>query len=103
MAKIKIDGVIEAVHYSPDGQIAWVRAYERRGPTFSDCVLLDRPSLIDRLKARQLLVLGQRKPLWASTFETGSQVQLIRTAGREFIVAGETASDHDFLVGAPVM
>lgn len=103
MKKIKFDGVIEAVHYSPEGQVAWVRAYERRGPTFSDRVLLDRPSLINRLKARQRMVIGRRIPQWASTFETSSSLQLIRKAGRELIVTGETAADHDFLEGAPVI
>ena len=31
MANKKYDGVIEAVHYAPDGQVEWVRAYLRRG------------------------------------------------------------------------
>ncbi|MDP1779148.1 MAG: hypothetical protein Q8K73_02630, partial [Anaerolineales bacterium] len=48
MAK-KIDGVIEAVRYK-NGQITWVRAYERRGATFSDRVLLDRKTLLQRLQ-----------------------------------------------------
>ncbi len=103
MAKIKFEGVIEAVHYGADGQVAWVRAYERRGPTFSDRVLLDRASLVGRLQAHQRLVVGRRKPLWASTFETSSSVQLIRKAGRELIVAGEVAADHDFLDGVPLI
>jgi hypothetical protein len=103
MAKTKYDGVIEAVHYTPEGQIAWVRAYERRGPTFSDRVLIDRSSLIDRLKARQRFVIGQRKPQWASTFETASSLQLIQKGGRKLIVTGEPAADHDFLDGAPLI
>lgn len=103
MAKIKVDGVIEAVHYGPDGQVAWVRAYERRGPTFSDRVLLDRASLVGRLHAHQRLVVGRRIPQWASTFETSSPLQLIRKSGRELIVTGEAAADHDFLDGVPLI
>ena len=49
MAK-KFDGVIEAVRYNPDGQIALVRGYELRGVTYSDRVLLDRNTLVERLK-----------------------------------------------------
>ena len=100
MAKVKFDGVIEAVRYNSEGQIAWVRAYERRGPTFSDRVLLDRSSLVERLKARQRFVIGQRKPLWASTFATAALLRLVQKGGRELIVAGETSADHDSLDGA---
>jgi len=103
MAKDKYDGVIEAVHYNPDGQVAWVRAYERRGPTFSDRVLIDRASLIKRLKARQRFVIGQRKPQWASTFDTASSLQLIQRGGRELIVTSATSGDHDSLDGAPLI
>ena len=100
MAKEKIDGVVEAVHYTPDGQVDWVRVYERRGPTFSDRVLLDRSSLIKRLKDRKRFVIGQRKTLWASTFETTSSLQLVRKSGREIIVSGESSADRDSLPGA---
>jgi hypothetical protein len=103
MAKVKFDGVVEAVHYTSDGQIAWVRAYERRGPTFSDRVLIDRSSLIQRLKARKRFVTGQRKVLWASTFDTTSSLQLIRKGGRELIITGETSTDHDSLDGVPLI
>ena len=51
MADKKFDGVIEAVHYSRGGQIDFVRAYERRGVTFSDRVLLNRKTLLERLSA----------------------------------------------------
>ena len=29
MAKQKFDGVVEAVRYTPSGQIEWVRAYKQ--------------------------------------------------------------------------
>ena len=103
MAKTKFDGVIEAVHYTPEGQVDWVRVYERRGPTFSDRVLLDRSNLICRLKARKRFVIGQRKVQWASTFEPSASLQLIRKGGQELIVTGEALADHDLLEGAPVI
>ena len=42
MAKIKYDGVITAVHFNPDKQVDWVRAFLRCGPQFSDRIMLDR-------------------------------------------------------------
>jgi len=103
MAKVKIDGVIEAVHYTPQGQIAWVRAFERRGPTFSERVLIDRPNLVSRLKAKEHFVIGRRIPQWASTFETSASVRLVQADGRELIVAGNASADHDLLDGAPLI
>ena len=71
MAKPKIDGVIEAVRYKPDGQILWVRAYLRRGSTYSDRILLDRQELIELLKSGKSFVSGARVELMASTFQVG--------------------------------
>ena len=59
MAK-QIDGVIEAARYAPDGSIVMVRVYERRGATFSDYVLLDRKTLVEKLKKGKKFVTGQR-------------------------------------------
>ena len=51
MARTTFDGVIEAVRYKPDGQVDWVRAYLRRGPTFSDRIMINRATLIENLKS----------------------------------------------------
>ena len=45
MARKTIDGVIEAVRYSPDGAISVVRTYQRRGAVWSDHILLGRKEL----------------------------------------------------------
>jgi hypothetical protein len=50
MASKKFDGVIEAVHFK-DGQIAYVRAFERRGFAFTDRIILNRNQLLERLKS----------------------------------------------------
>jgi hypothetical protein len=77
MAKSKkIDGVIEAVRYK-NGQIAVVRAYERRGPTYTDIVHLDRKTLLLRLQEGKQFFTGQREILKASTFNLGKQVKVI--------------------------
>ena len=100
MAK-KIDGVIEAVRYNPNGQIVLVRAYERRGVTYSDRVLLDRKTLLERLKAGKHFSTGQRKEFLASTFELGKAVKAVGENGQEFLTTRETATQHDELEGAP--
>jgi hypothetical protein len=66
MAKM-FDGVIEAVRFK-NGQISMVRVYERRGKTFSDWVLLDRKTLLDRMQNGKAFVTGSREELLAGTF-----------------------------------
>ncbi len=73
----KFDGVIEAVRYASDGKILMVRAYERRGPTFSDQVLIERPALLERLKNGKTYVIGRRTEFLGSTFETGAKLILV--------------------------
>ncbi|MEW6240698.1 MAG: hypothetical protein AB1564_07805 [Chloroflexota bacterium] len=102
MTQQKFDGVIEAVRYSKNGQIEFVRAYERRGATFSDRVLLDRKTLLARLKTRKKFLTGRRRELWAGTFETGKTVQAISRNGKE-ILATRAEADRDELEGVPVL
>lgn len=98
MAK-KIDGVIEAVRYK-NGQILIVRAYERRGATFSDRVLLDRKALLERLKKGLQFVTGTREEYLASTFKTGRTVKLVKLDDRELLCTSEKAT-HDELEEVP--
>jgi len=99
MAK-KIDGVIEAVHFK-NGQIVQVRAYERRGFTYSDRVMLDRKTLTERLESGKRFVTGSRQNLMASTFTTGKPVFLTGEDGRSFVSTREGAT-ADELEGVPV-
>lgn len=99
MAK-KIDGVIEAVRYK-NGQIMMVRAYERRGTTYSDCVLLDRKVLLDRLQKGQQFVTGSREELRASTFKVGKSVMVLKQDDRELLATHENAT-HDELEEVPI-
>jgi hypothetical protein len=96
----KIDGVIEAVRYK-SGKIDLVRLYERRGATFSDHVLLDRPALLGRLKDGKHLVTGRRKPLLASTFDVGLPV-LLSGDKRDSIVTTSGGHGPDRLEGVPL-
>ena len=62
MAKKKFDGVIEAVHYEPDGQLGWVRVYLRRRQVWTDRIILDRQTLIEHLNAGKRYLVGKRVP-----------------------------------------
>jgi len=103
MAKPKFDGIVEAVHYKPDGQVKWVRAYLRLGPTFSDRLLIDRQELVDQLKAGKSFLAGKRIERMASTLETSVPLRLVQKDGRDILVTGETQSDRDRLEGVPLV
>lgn len=96
----KFDGVIEAVRYK-SGSIGVVRAYERRGATFSDRVLLDRKALMERLKKGKRFVTGQRREFWASTFDIGKPVNLVGADDKQ-VVTTLLQADHDDLEGVPL-
>jgi len=61
-----------------DGQIALVRAYERRGVTFSDRVLLDRATLLERLKNGKKF-----KKLCIKNLNLTSMIYLVRKRMRQ--------------------
>jgi len=97
MAK-QIDGVIEAVRYK-NGQVSFARAYERRGKTYSDCVVLDRKTLLERLQKGQQYAIGSREEFRAGTFKVGKPVMIVKQDGREFLATRENAA-HDELEDA---
>lgn len=99
MAK-KIDGVIDAVRYK-NGQIVLARAYLRRGFTFSDWMLLDRKTLVSKLKKGEHLVVGSREEFKASTFVTGKKLLLVNNGERELIATYDAATQDD-LEDAPL-
>jgi hypothetical protein len=103
MAKPKFDGVVEAVHYKPDGQVDWVRTFLRRGPTFSDYIILDRQTLVEHLKSGKKYMAGRRIPQLASTFEVTTPLRVIQNAGRDVLVTGDIQSDQDKLADVPVI
>ena len=90
----KVDGVIEAVRYK-NGQIMMVRAYERRGATFSDRVLLERKTLLERLQNGRQYSTGSREELRASTFNLGKPVLIVKQDDREFLATSENATSDE--------
>ena len=80
----KFDVVVEAVRYK-NGKIELVRVYERRGASFTDRILMDRKTLLERLKDGKRFVTGQRKEYLASTFEVGKPVKLVGGDGKQVV------------------
>lgn len=103
MAKPKYDGVVETARLGDDGQILWVRAHLRRGPTWSDHVLLDRKTLIEQIKSGRRFVVGKRIPRLAGTFEVSQPINLVQKDGQEYLVTGDTAAERDRLDGVPLI
>lgn len=98
MAKPKFDVVIEAVRYKPTGEISMARAYERRGPTFGDHVLLTRAQLLQQLQAKKRLVTGMRVEYLAGTFATTGEVRLV---GEHITTRGDDPG-RDLLENVPL-
>jgi hypothetical protein len=103
MRKQKIDGVVECVRYKPNGEVDWVRAYERRGATYSDHVLLKREALIQKLKSGKMFMAGNRTSLLASTFEVTTPLRLIKAGDKEILVTDDLQSNQDCLEGIPII
>jgi hypothetical protein len=98
---VKFDGVIVAARYATEGSLAMVRAYVRRGATFSDHVLIEREALVEGLKKGKKFMTGQRTKGMASTFETWKTIQLVGSKDHEFISTSPQAQ-HDLLEEVPV-
>ena len=98
MARVVIDGVIEAVRYNPDGSIGMVRAYQRRGAVWSDCLLLDRDELVGQLGRGKRFVTGSRRHFLGSVFETGPSVRWVN----EHVITEGKSAQRDLLAGVSV-
>ena len=103
MAKIKYDGVVEAAHYKPDGQLDWVRVYERKGAVFSDVILLNRDTFIRQLRTGRRYMVGERILNMGGKFKVTQPIHLNNLDGKQVIVVGETRADKDELSGVPII
>lgn len=103
MAQKKYDGIVQSVRYGEDGRILWVRAFLRRGPAWSDHVLIDRDTLTKELKDGKRFVVGKRIELMGGTFETTTPLQLLIKNGQEILIAGIPSAENDCLEGVPLV
>ncbi len=103
MAKINYDGVVEAAHYKPDGQLDWVRVYERRGAVFSDRIVLSREAFIRQLKAGKRYMVGERILNLGAMFNVSQPVHLYSQDSNQVIVVGNAVTNKDELNGVPII
>jgi hypothetical protein len=98
----KVDVVIEAVRYSPDGAIHTVRGYVRRTSAFSDRVLISRTELLKKLETGRRVMTGQRIPYMGGCFELERKVFLTRAPEKEAAIATSREAAKDELEGTPL-
>ena len=103
MARINYDGVLEAAHFKPDGQLDWVRVYERRGAVFSDRILLSREAFIEQLKAGKRYMVGERILNMGGKFNVSQPVHLLEKDGKQVIAVGDAQTATDDLTGVPII
>jgi len=103
MKKKSADLIIEAARLKPNGQLEFVRAYHRRGATYSDCVLITRNELLEQLLKGKVVATGQRMHLLASTFIKIMPVRVAPSANRLIITSGNLGAAQDDLPETPIL
>ena len=101
MADKKYDGVVEAVRYTPEGKVKFVRIYMRRGPTWSDIMLMTREDFVSVLKSGKLVMAGKRVEYLAGTFEVSKRVEMKGQDGQEILYVSQPSGGRDNLEGVP--
>jgi hypothetical protein len=97
------DGVVVAVRYTPQGEIDWVRAFERHGFVFTDRMMMGRDELIARLKDGKVFKTGERLVYQGNDFEVKEDIRWIEKNGDGVIVAGQDSADQDSLGQLPII
>jgi len=88
----KADLIIETVHHKHNGQIDFVRAYQKRGSAYSDCLLVKRQELVKMLAKGMKVVTGQRIHLMGNSFSGLIPVSLFTMDNKSLIMTvGSTA------------
>ena len=95
------DGVIVAAHYTSQGEIDWVRAFERHGFVFSDRVMLNRETLVERLQSGKRFKTGERVTYLGNDFRIKDDVRLVELNGGNVVLAGDISSKQDSLGNLP--
>jgi hypothetical protein len=103
MSKINYDGVVEAAHFKPDGQLDWVRVYVRTFAVFSDRIILSRDVFIKQLKAGKRYMVGERILNMGGVFNVTQPVRLLEKNGKQVIIAGDALTTTDELMGVPII
>ena len=97
------DGVVVAAHYTPQGEIDWVRAFVRHGFVFSDRMDLDRETLIKFLREGKKFKTGERITYQGNDFRVHDDIQIIENNSDIIIVAGKASTNQDSLENVPII
>ena len=97
------DGVVVAAHYTPQGEIDWVRAFVRHGFVFSDRMDLDRETLIKFLREGKKFKTGKRITYQGNDFQVHDDIQIIENDNDIKIVAGKASKNQDSLENIPII
>jgi len=103
MKRNKADLIIEAVHRKQHGQIDFVRAYQKRGATYSDCVLVKRQMLLEMLAKGNKVVTGQRIPFLGTVFSDQKSVGLLNINNKQIITTTGSTVYQKELADTPLI
>jgi hypothetical protein len=103
MNRNKADLIIEAVHHKRNGQIDFVRAYQKRGATYSDCILMKRQELLEMLAKGKHVVTGQRILFLGTTFSDQTSVSLLTVNNKPTITITGSIAYQKELAEAPII
>ena len=95
-ASRRLDLVLVAARYTPDGRLALAQGYERLGQVWTDLMLFDRASLIERLRAGKHVAVGRAAAV-PGDFEVQDAVVLAGANGRAVTRAARADSTKDDL------
>ena len=94
----KVDMVLTSARYVDGGaRLAQARGFERRGDVWSDTLLVDRETLVQRLRAGERIFVGRETEL-PGDYEIDDPLRL--QEDRWLVVDGEAAGRDD--LGVPL-
>jgi len=103
MKRNKVDLIIEAVHHKRNGQIDFVRGYQKRGATYSDCFLVKRQELVDMITKGMKVSIGQRVILMGSTFSELTPVRVVIINDKATLMTSRSIAERKELTEVPIL
>lgn len=98
----KADVVLVAARYDADGRVQIAQAYQRRGPIWSDLVLLHRGALVEALQRGRKVYAGRTREL-SHDFELLHRLTLDGREGDGVVrAAGATGAAGRDELGVPL-
>ena len=92
----RLDIVVVAARFDPQGKLTVAQGFERRGQVWSDLILVDRDTLIRNLRSRRRVAVAVPTPV-PGDFEIVARVHLERKNGVETLASNSAHADQDHL------